>query len=93
MPDGSVGIELEGLAKRSLGLRVALDRQEHVAEVAVGVRPQRIALDGLVRQVDRFIPASEDSAWTPACLSAGALPGSRSSALRKLASAAAQSQS
>ena len=32
-------------------------------------------------------------AWTPAYLRAWALPGSRSSALRKLASAAAQSQS
>ena len=59
MPEGSVGIEFQRLAKCGLGLRVAVDRQQRDAEVAVGTRPQRIALDGLVRQVDRFIPASE----------------------------------
>jgi hypothetical protein len=93
VPNGSVGIELEGLAIRSLGLRVALDRQEHVAEVAVGVRPQRIALDGLFRQVDRFIPASEGkrlAAGEPERLSTAGFELER---LRTLASEAAQSQS
>ena len=51
---------MPGLAIRGLGLGVAVDCQQREAEVVVIVRPQRIALDGLVRQVDRFVPASED---------------------------------
>jgi len=59
MPTGPAGIEFHDLAKRGLGVRVAPDCQQHVAKVVVGIRSQRIALDGLVHQVKRFVPASE----------------------------------
>ena len=59
MPNGPAGIEFQRLAKCGLGLRVAVDCLQRETEVVVGIRPQRIALDGLVRQVDRFTPASE----------------------------------
>ena len=59
MKSHPVGFELKSLAKCGLGLRVAIVCQQIQAEVDVGARPQRIALDGLVRQVDRFFYASE----------------------------------
>ena len=54
-----VGSEFKGLAKCGLGLRVAVDSQQRAAEGVVGSRSQRIALDALVYQVDRFAKASD----------------------------------
>ena len=48
VPGRSAGIEFQGLAECSLGFRVAVDCLKYEAEVDVGVRLERIALDGLV---------------------------------------------
>jgi len=45
VPTGPARIEFQRLAIRGLGLRTSVDLQQRAAEVAVGVRPQRIALE------------------------------------------------
>src|SRR5262245_53350825 len=61
MPRSPAWIQFQGLTNGGFCGCVAVDCQQSDAEVVVGSRTQRIVLDSLARQVNRFAPVAQGS--------------------------------